>query len=226
MTLVFSYILCYNKYMNLNKYQLERIVEPTVSPLERALVRQGLHSTVESLQLRDTVCGFATGALQKYLDEVHGIHTDRLLTTPDEAPRGLSSRRLTHVVLRHNDHIIDPTYGQFMQFVGLDPRTAADHGHEDLYPEPKIAVYDVDEWRAFADSMAEHAYHLDQFAGIKKPELELPPFGALRGASLDDMKHAYRAVWDPAGYEDFPLESQPQHFKDAVSSLADSIPRT
>lgn len=223
--LVFLYKLCYSKNMNLNKYQLERVIEPTVAPLERALVRQNLHSTVESLQLRDTVCGFATGALQKYLDEVHGIQTDRILTTPDEAPRGMSSRKLTHVALRHNDYIIDPTYGQFMQFVGLDPRTASEHGYEELYPEPKVAIYDIDEWRSFADSMADHAYHLDQFAGIKKPDIELPPFGALRGASLDDMKHAYRAVWNPAGYEEFAVTSQPQHFQDAVSSLAGSIPR-
>lgn len=210
--------------MNLSKHRLEGLILPTVGGLERGLQRQSPHIP-ESLQLRNTVCGMATAALQLYLHEVHDVPTERLITYASDAPRGPNSRRLSHVVLRYCDYIIDPTHGQFMSFIGLDPRTASDDGLEYLYPDEKVAVYEANRWREFANSFAKNAFRIDQQKAVPKPTLEMPPFGALRGAPLPDTQRAYQAILNPAGYSDFPLTAQRPDFQEAAKEVADSIPR-
>jgi hypothetical protein len=202
---------------------LKTIVKDVTPALEKVLATDSLTSKIpESLQLRYTQCGLGTAALQRVLLDEYDIPTDRQITRLEEAPRGLNFRIGNHVILRAGDQMIDPTYGQFMNYVGLTHRSAVEHDIAHLYPPRKIMVYGVDNARAFANTFAEHAYNIDRSGLIPRPKVELEPDGALRGASLEEMQRVYQSIWNPDNYEPFPVTDQDKWFQGAAEQAAES----
>jgi hypothetical protein len=199
---------------------LKSIVQDITPSLEKALATDSFTSAIpETLQLRYTQCGLATAALQAYLLDEFDIKTDRVINRLTEAPRGPNFRVESHVVLKTDQHIIDPTYGQFMNYVGLTHYSAAEHDIAHLYPRRKIAVYGFEDSRAFADTFANHAFQTDQNDLIPRPRVEYVPDGQLRGASLDEMQHVYQSIWNPDTYTPFPIESQDENMQKMVSHV-------
>lgn len=212
-------------YTSVSELQKQLNDPSLIGGLERGLKRENFARGVqrESLQLRSAVCGLATAALQLYLNEVEGVRTERLITEPAAAPRGVNSRILTHVVLRHEGVIIDPTYSQFLSFIGLDPRC---ENNDTLYPNVKVAVYHEQQWRSIANELTQYAFRLDKNGSVPQPTVPaLAPMGVLRNKPIKQMEQAYQAITNPTGYRPFPLTSQRNFFQDAAASVAGSIPR-
>ena len=75
----------------------------------------------ELLHVRLPNCGSATSFIQYNLEHHHNISVDRLYGEPESAPRlRYNERRFGHVILRHADILIDPTYGQLFEYAGIN----------------------------------------------------------------------------------------------------------
>lgn len=207
-----------------NAENIKNIVKDSAPLLEKVLATGELTASYpEDLQLRLTQCGLGTAALQHYLLDEYGIATSRHINRLTDAPRGYNFRTNTHVVLRTDTEMIDPTYGQFMNYVGLTPETANNHDLAHLYPPRKIMVYGVDNARAFADTFASHAFSVDRSGHVPEPFDSAPDIGALRGKSLEEMQRVYRSIWNPNNYTPFPVEEQRPDFQDAARKIAQSM---
>jgi hypothetical protein len=208
--------------------ELGGIIASSTALLERAyqLEEDDRHFAVE-LQLRGSVCGIATGALQAYVRERHGLLLDRRLAVPEKAPRGINSRLLRHVGLFTEEEMIDPSYSQFFEYVGLD-RTAArnDSRFTQLYPVAKVAVIEVARSDAFADLIAEHAHAIEpKVAQLREAgQRALPPVNSLVGMRLVEKEEVFRDIWNPNNYDmPFPVAEQPESFQRRVARVADRM---
>jgi hypothetical protein len=203
--------------------KLESVVAASTPLLERALYLEVERRYATELQLRGTVCGLATAALQLYANERHGLVLDRRRVTPPKAPRGMNSRKLEHVGLFDDNTMIDPTYGQFFSYVGLS-QTAAQYqpGLVTLFPKDKVAVIPKREARTFARSMAAHMHAVEPEVLRRTPSgyVAYPPENSLRGSSLAKKEEVLEDIWNPNGYRDFPLDSQSTSFQNRALRLA------
>lgn len=200
------------------------ITQEVTPALERVLATDSLTSAIpESLQLSYSQCGLATAALQSILLEKYDIKTDRVINKLTEAPRGLNFRIGSHVVLHGDEYVIDPTYRQFMDYVGLTHKTAVDYDIEGLYPPHKIMVYSDQNATAFADKFAAHAHKLDEDHAIPQPVVEYAPTGALRGSDFATKQAVYRSIWTRDNYQPFPIEEQNEHMQHAAGRVAASV---
>jgi hypothetical protein len=186
-----------------------------------------------SLQLRNSLCGVATGALQRYVKERHDITLERRIGTPPKAPREINSRRMSHVVLlaesEEENIVIDPTHGQFLRYVGLTPARATSHDAlADLYLDPKIVMVGAGETREFADVVATHAHRIEPQVQ-QAVYADADAFGSidmLVGATLEQKKSVYRDVWNPAHYKTvFPVEEQSTSMQRNVAKVTAEMMR-
>lgn len=204
--------------------KIKSIVKESAPLLEKVLATGDLTDQYpEDLQLRLTQCGLGTAALQHFLLDEYDIATTRVINRLTDAPRGLNFRTDSHVVLRTDTDIIDPTYGQFMRYVGLTPEMARQHDIAHLYPPRKIMVYGADNARAFADTFAAHAFSVDRNGLVPESPVEYAPDGALRGESLEELQRVYQCIWNPDNYTPFPVEEQRSGFQDAARHVAESM---
>jgi len=193
-----------------------------------ALLEQALHSEEDDrfspeLQLRGSVCGLATGALGTYVRHMHGLELDRRMAIPEKAPRGINSRLLRHAALFIDDEMIDPSYSQFFEYVGLNrtevmenPRLAR------FYPVTKVAIIDTARSADFADLIAEHAHTIESKVSRMREasHVDLPPLNSLAGTDLREKEQVYRDIWNPANYDiPFPVSDQPPAFQRRVAKI-------
>lgn len=194
--------------------ELRKILSDGTPLLEKALRETEAPQYTADLQLRASVCGLATAALQLYARN-HGVVLDRRIASPDKAPRGLNSRKLQHVVLFDRGDMIDPSYGQFFAYVGLS-REVAHHQPRlaRLYPDDKVAVIDRGASRSFADDMAVRMHAIEpEVSKHRKPSIPAyPPENSLVGTTLDEKKEVLREIWNPKEYDAFPLSDQSSSF--------------
>lgn len=206
--------------------ELRKILTESAPLLERALHDKEMPKYPADLQLRSTVCGLATGALQLYFQERYGVMLDRRVASPAKAPRGLNSRRLQHVSLFDDDDMIDPSFGQFYTYVGLNPDAVLKRrALLRLYPAEKIAVTPVRRAERFADSVAVHMHAIEPEVLRLRDErsLRLPPEDALVGTTKAEKQEVLRDIWSPNGYELFPLEEQSSSFQKRALRLAERM---
>lgn len=191
--------------------ELVHVIESSVPKLEGAL--HDIFPSLEArMQLRETRCGLATGALQRHLDSEYGIHTDRKIADLTDTPRGLNFRIVQHVVLFDPDtgHTIDPTYGQFFGLVGLTPQRAAQDARlASLYPAPKVAVFPTDASEAFGTEMADRATEIrDEIRTLPSYDGYILPQATLLGAPKGEIASAFRSIWSPERYRPLSVDEQ------------------
>lgn len=206
--------------------RLREIVNKATIPLEsRLATADAAHRLEPDLQLRSSQCGLATAVLQLYLREIDGIETKRLLAEPQRAPRGINSRRLGHVVLSCENTTIDPTYSQFLIYVGLAVASVSEHESlRQLYPKTKIACIDQSNTDQFADDFAEYAHKIEPVVkNIRGSETRYTPEDALTETSLNEKKTVFRDIWSPKNYRLHPLDNQPVIQECAVEALRSVI---
>jgi hypothetical protein len=208
--------------------EIRRLVTEAAPLLEGVLRHEEAPRYDIDLQLRGTVCGLATAALQLYMQERHGVVLERRQTTPDSAPRGLNSRRLSHVALFDDDSLIDPSYGQFYTYVGLSQAAAQEQRElRRLYPADKIAIVPQQRAAAFADKTARHMQAVEpQAMRLRRPDSPAyPPDKSLVGTSLEDKRRVLRDIWNPNAYKPFPVEAQSSSFQRRALRLAEHMHR-
>ncbi len=191
--------------------ELKAITENIVSPLEHGLMEEVKFTEFlgPELQLRYSLCGLATAALQRYLVERHEVQTTRIIIDLPETIPSLQSR---HVFLRHEANIsIDPTYSQFFEYAGF---SAIDASNEPslipLYPETKIAVVqDIEADRFIADFAAD-AWRAARAAHRESSEI-----------TIDQLEQLYRRIWQPLTARRFP--AKPDDMVDRIVAKMKSV---
>lgn len=205
-------------------FELRQVVSDAAPLMEEALRLEEFPDHEGGLQLRGSVCGLATGALQLYVKQKHDVALDRRLAVPEKAPRGLNSRLLRHVTLFDGDDMIDPSYSQFFSYVGLSPAAArARPGLATLYPAGKIAIIPASTSDKFAEGMAAHMQAIEQEVAYRRgPDLPAyPPENSLIGTTVVEKTEVLRDIWNPNGYDmPFPLEGQSDSFRRRALRLA------
>ncbi len=176
---------------------LERLAQKSTPLLEGAFLSEEESRFDRGLQLRGSVCGLSTAALQLYWQERYGIALERRIATPAKAPRGLNSRRLNHVALFDESAMVDPSFGQFFAYVGLSREAVrANSGLDTLYPSDKIAVVPLLGLVPFADAMAAHMHAIEpEVARRRGPDMPAyAPDKSLVGVSLDEKQAVLRDI--------------------------------
>lgn len=201
--------------------ELHKIISESTPLLEEALREHEAPQYATELQLRGSVCGLATAALQLYVRGRHNMLLDRRIATPSSAPRGLSFRKLEHVTLFDRDTMIDPSYGQFFAYVGLSREAVhAQPSMSQLYPDDKVAIIHRGTANTFAEDMATHMHRIEpEVARQRSLRSSHPPENSLVGTPIDEKKAVLRDVWDPTGYKAFPLDDQRDSFQRRVLQL-------
>lgn len=205
---------------------LEKPINEVTSLLEKGLKKvDTMHHLEAGLQLRSSNCGLATATLQLYLQELYDIPTERLLAVPPKAPRGLNSRRMAHVVLCHEGTIIDPTYSQFLGYVGLQAFRVSEHGSlQQLWPEAKIAYIDQSKTDQFADNLASYAHKIaPTIHDIRGDEVRYTPDSALSNKSFAEKRDIYRDIWSANNYAPIELDQQPAHIRSDANKIVQLI---
>lgn len=146
-----------------------------------------------SLHARVSNCGAATAFVQQRLQENHDISTERLYGVSSLAPRSQhGNRSFGHVILRHENTLIDPTYGQLFAFAGIHPRqpevTASD------YPRELALMVDVAQ---SDDALAPLARAIDE---ASRHEYAQDNYSPLRGVGAVAIQAVLRDVYAPSNY--------------------------
>lgn len=197
----------------MSSYELSHILTDVTPRLAEAVrVHPGYKEFSAETALGSTCCGFATGVLQRYLQEQHDIETRRMIGRPEGIPpHPFTRRRTEHVVLLDDttDTVIDPSHGQFMNLMGLSwqnfhqginaPEVVA------LYPEPAIAMFERTQAREFGEAAGRYA--LGKRAAIQA-ELGDNYYVPLADHSDGAIVKAYASIWDIDRYEPFELNKQ------------------
>lgn len=157
---------------------------------------------------RATNCGLATGVLQNNLREYHGVVIDRIQGTPPEMPAyGYNHRRFSHVLLRHEDFLLDPTYGQLFGFAGIDRNNPAVSSSS--YPESLSLVVDLNNPDETLDPVAESLEEATHKEYSHKDEVLAP----LRGLGKNAILNILRDVYDTDSYEASELSPDQSNFE-------------
>jgi len=175
--------------------ELQAITEEVVGSLEHGLFEEVKFTEFlgPELQLRYSLCGLATAALQRYLSEYHQLRTTRIIIDlPVVSPDG----QTRHTFLRHDSHItIDPTYSQFFDYAGFSAIDASlDRSLSRHYPDTKIAVIEDEKRERFVGNYALQAWE----AGLVVQ--------GFPSRSVDDLEKIYRRIWEPETCRRFPTK--------------------
>lgn len=173
--------------------ELRAITEDIAGPLEHGLLKEVQFTEFlgPELQLRYSLCGLATAALQRYLAERHNVPTTRVIV---DLPEGSSDLQTRHVFLRHDGHIsVDPTYSQFFDYAGLSAiDVSLDTSLSSLYPDEKILVLEDQKADDFIADYAVQALAAGRAIG----NTEAP--------TMDELQTIYRQIWQPKTCRRFP----------------------
>lgn len=204
--------------------RLDRTVEALEPHLDEVM-RFVLHAFApKGLRLSDSVCGFASNVLARFL-------TEKELATPTvmigqavkEFPDYYPDRMRFHTLIHTEDTTIDPTHTQFMALVGLTHDLAAKSTvARALYPTRKIAVIPRGEERGFGEQFADRA--LSSISTIAKERRKLgdavawPAEDACVWMPEGEAFELLAGIWDPARYKPYNFVGR-SSVPDAVQQL-------
>lgn len=147
---------------------------------------------------RTTNCGVATGSIQDSLLTHYSVETDRFLTEPtaEIMQRTSLNRRFSHVVLRHENLILDPTYGQLFERSGLDRRHPKTQATD--YPTDLSLIVDLNDQDATLEPLAEALHETTHLDHAKEST-----FAPFRGIGEKAILASLRDLYNPENYTPF-----------------------
>lgn len=154
------------------------------------------------LYARETQCGYATAFVQHGLKVRHGIETERLAGEPPLAPRDSFGRRLRHIILQHEDTLIDPTYGQWMAYAGV--RAGNNETVSAQYPDRLALLVDTRESEEVLEPLAEEL--LTTASSERSSLVDYAPF---RGMGATAILAVMNDIYTRSHYESYP--TRPEH---------------
>jgi hypothetical protein len=170
-----------------------------------------MHYSHDDEPARATNCGIATGFLTERLQSNHDIATQRLRGAPPLMPRTPFGRTFDHAILRHEDTLIDPTYGQLFEYAGIDRRNPNTRATD--YPESLSLLVDLNDPDATLEPLAESLDKASRFEHAQASR-----FAPLRNLGNVAILDILRNTYDPRYYEPFPLETYLPSY-DTIQSL-------
>jgi|APMI01.1.fsa_nt_gi hypothetical protein len=194
----------------MNTPELRRIVDDATPVIEKAVARHIVYGAYPlDLQLRGSVCGLASSLLARYLEQKHGIVTDRHIAALDGHPTD-DHVQMRHVVLTEQatGAMIDPSFSQFFNLVGLTQATVREIPElQSLYPINKVAVIDAGDERLFGYRYAEYAMNIAprvrRHLGVRAV-MPIHPTGVLLSAGADVIHAVYDGIWERGRYRSYP----------------------
>ncbi len=171
-------------------------------------------------------CGIATALLQYNLNEYYDIPTERVITTPPQAPRSqYSYRRFRHVMLRYrddssNEYLIDPTYGQFFRWLGFRQPTAEDipGAPTEIFPDNLTLIVDLNNPDLAIDSLKRALTN----ARAHYP-VNYPSYRPLHDASDDQLKTILADIYNPDQLQPFRVGYEDQRSHQELRELSQNI---
>lgn len=165
------------------------------------------------LHAREPHCGSATAFIQHNLRNHYGIETERLWGEPPLAPRLEHNNRIFgHVILRHENLLIDPTYGQLFNLTGMKaahPATQSAH-----YPEELALFIDVHQpeqaLEPLASALTEAASH---------EHAKQSAYAPLRHLGRQAVADVLFDIYNPDYYTDYtvhPLDPSYDHIQNLL----------
>ena len=191
--------------------------EQLASSLEQGLGESSwlIERMPSTLRLRDSVCGVTSVAVAAYFQN-QGHSVELRLSKPHLS----IDPRMQHVVAAvetdNGVQVIDPTYSQFLEYVGLVPGYV-EFGGEDLYPETKIFMYPDGQ---HDDIAAYIALASEEFLSNREeiPEHSLR-IGKLANTSLRHRFNTYRRIWDPVNFSRFNPNEEVDYYGHKIAKL-------
>lgn len=149
---------------------------------------------------RLTNCGKATALVQHNLHKHHDTATQRLFGEPPLAPRiRHTNRKFGHVLLRTDEALIDPTYGQLFSYVGLHAPVSYD---DFSYPNPLSLTIDLSNPAETLDPLIDS---LDEAS--RRESAQLDNYGPLRGQGRQAIRAVIYDIYNPDNYVPYEVET-------------------
>lgn len=160
-----------------------------------------------SLRLRLPVCGLTSLALANVMAE-NGIKASAVISSPDLSVDPAMKHVMVKAEVADQTVLIDPTYSQFLDFVGLSPGYVI-FGGEDLFPAQKIATIRAEDGMDLAKHLASTAvYFRTQRQPIEEMELST---NLMEDLTYDELVEQYYEIWNPDNFESFVSEEPETH---------------
>ncbi|HSX18168.1 MAG TPA: hypothetical protein VLE51_02340 [Candidatus Saccharimonadales bacterium] len=174
-------------------------------------------SVDKQYRLRVSICGFSSALVSNWLNE-KAIENQMMQTTP----KFTFDEGLVHVFtaaqMRERLTIIDPTYSQFLGYVGLN-LWLDETQRETLYPKEKILVFPANETEVAVKAIAsladrfrlEHRALIEAYrATLERATLEdegynrpADWYAPLAEASSVEIEEIFAGIWDPSNITTF-----------------------
>ena len=151
-----------------------------------------------SLRLRLPVCGITSYALTAAFRSI-GVAAEAIESSPELSGDSDSKHVFVSVETDLGEYIVDPTYSQYLDAVGLSPGYVI-FGGENLFPERKIAVFPVGEGYSLAENLASASVH------FRKHRTEINEYLGVH--SMEHMNHdelvaQFSKIWNPDNFNRF-----------------------
>jgi hypothetical protein len=216
---------------------IREVVAQVEEPLSRGLGHRGLMASFVDSELRlgMTICGPVTACLQRILDH-KGVETTRVRKKMTIRSGGFRPDTVDHVVLRHGEVTIDPTYTQFYDRIGLSSYAANKNpAMKAILPTPKIAVFEDTELYHFSATLTDNILHSrpealqlsrEQYveATNKSPNtLVVERIPLFENAGPKHILYYFYSLYGTRGYELFPFDESDVAYKKVVHDIADQV---
>lgn len=152
----------------------------------------------QSLRLRLPMCGITSVALTEAFRAV-GVDAVAIESSPELTGENDAKHVFVSVDTENGTYIVDPTYSQYLDAVGLSPGYVI-FGGEDLFPERKIAVFKFDDGDIIARDLADATAHfreqrqeIDEYLGVHSMET----------LSHDELIEQFSKIWNPENFDTF-----------------------
>ena len=174
-----------------------------VDDLERGIgeVHWNAFAWDASLRLRLPLCGMTSLALTEALRN-EGFEAESVESTTNLSTEEGMEHVFTVVNAEEGRYIIDPTYSQFLDTIGLGTGYVT-FGGEDLFPSRKIAVVPFEEGDVIAKQLADATQHFRIHRQPVQDHLLAMSRYSMDDFTYDEVEREYSKIWNPDNFEPF-----------------------
>ena len=158
-----------------------------------------------SFRLRLPMCGITSVALTEAFRSA-GVDAEAIISSPEDFVAEPDSQHVfVKVKTKSGEYIVDPTYSQFLDKVGLSPGYVI-FGGKDLFPERKIAVFKYEDGYKIAQDLADAAVY---FREHREETSEYMGTYTMDNVSDSELAKEFSKIWNPDNFDIFvPSESE------------------